>query len=117
MVTAGELVMRAREAAGLSKAELADRINLSPSMVSRIEANKVRIEPDVFMRLTTELRGLKPAELASAIGYQVTVPGAERLPRPLVSSLLEMNEDELDALTLLVQRRRLSAPPQEARVR
>lgn len=100
----GPLVQRARDAAGISKAALADRIGLSPSMVSRIESGSVFITPDVFRRLTTELRSLKAYELANALGYEVTVAGADRLPRQLVRDLLEMNPDDLLALARLVHR-------------
>ena len=111
----GRLIEEAREAAGLSQAELADRVNLSPSMVSKLEAEKVAISPAVFRRLTSELRALRPAELATAIGYEVTTIGADRLPRGLVQALLEMSPEELDALATLVQRRALTTHLPEER--
>lgn len=100
----GELIRIAREAAGLNKAELADRIAMSPSMVSRLEAEKVFIEPDVFRRLCQELRSLSPVALLNALGYEVTVPGADRLPPQLVRDLLALSPDVLDGTALLVER-------------
>lgn len=100
----GELIREAREAAGLNKAELADRINMSPSMVSRLESGKVFIEPDVFRRLCMELRALSPVAVLNALGYEVTVVGADRLPRQLVLDLLSLSPEVLDGTALLVER-------------
>lgn len=98
----GELVRVARESAGLNKAELADRIGMSPSMISRIEAERAFIEPDVFRRLCQELRALSPVQVLNALGYEVTVPGADRLPRGIVQDLLSLSPEVLAGTALLI---------------
>ncbi len=110
----GRLITNAREAAGLNKVQLADRLSVDPSVVSKLEDEKMGVTPPMFMKLTTELRSLVPANLLNAMGYQVTVAGADRLPRGLVQDLLTFSDEELDALALVVQRRaHPSQPPQE----
>lgn len=100
----GPLVAKARDAAGLTQAQLAEEVKLDASMISKIEANKAYIEPDVFRRLTSALRALSPVELVNELGYELTTPAALRLPKGLVQDLLDMTEQELDAVALLVRR-------------
>jgi transcriptional regulator with XRE-family HTH domain len=83
----GQLVKAAREAEGLSQADLAERIEITPSVLSRIEAGKVFIEPHVYRRLCNVLRALSPKELLDSLGYEISVSDPERLSKPLVRAL------------------------------
>lgn len=101
----GHVVQEAREAAGLSKVELADRIGVDPSMVSKMESGKlVGLSPDVFRRLTEALRTtLGPVELLNAMGYEFIVPPAGKLPRRLVQAALQLSRErqaQLEELAL-----------------
>ena len=109
----GRLITEAREAAGLNKRELAELVNLSPSMISKLESGKVSVTPDVFRSLTTALRTLRPYELVNAMGYQVTVPNSDKLPHELVRELLVMTEQEMEWLIGLVLRRPSRGIPTE----
>lgn len=102
----GKLIEEAREAAKWSQAELADRTGIDPSLISRYEAGGTgRLPVDRFNRLTQALRSLSPVELLEAMGYEIRVPGAERLPRELVRDLLGLPKEDLEAVARLVSRR------------
>ena len=51
-----ERLVLAREARGLQKKELAERIDLTPSAVSQIELGKIRPAPETLLRLALALR-------------------------------------------------------------
>lgn len=93
----GHLVKAAREAEGLSQADLAERVEMTPSVLSRIEAGKVFIEPHVYRRLCNVLRALSPKELLDSLGYEISVTDAERLSRPLVRALREADKRDWPA--------------------
>lgn len=104
----GKLLQEARDAADWSQARLADETGLDPSLISRYELEKVSLKPEPFRKLTNALRGLSAAELLNAMGYEVTVPGADRLPKALIRELLLRSPDEWDALVKLLR----GSPPQ-----
>lgn len=99
----GHLVAEARDAAGLTQAELADLLSVAPSIVSRIESERISISASVFNALIVSLPGLSAPRLLNAMGFPVTVPGADRLPRSLVLELLQRSPAELDALVVLLR--------------
>jgi Zn-dependent peptidase ImmA (M78 family)/DNA-binding XRE family transcriptional regulator len=51
-----ERLILAREARGLQKKELAERVDLTPSAVSQIERGKIRPAPETLLRLALALR-------------------------------------------------------------
>lgn len=97
----GRLIAEARN--GRSQAWLADETGIDASLISRYELEKISLKPEPFRKLTNALRGLSPATLLNAMGYEVTVAGADRLPRPLVRELLRRSPAELDALTRFLE--------------
>ena len=107
----GDLIRVARETAGLSQAELAEELSISPSYMSRLEKGGSFIEPPLFQKLISALRTISPIALIEANGYPITTRRAVTLPPALVQDLLEMTPDELDALALLVHRRGHQGPP------
>lgn len=98
VATPGQLVEAAREAQGLSQAGLADRIHVSPSMISRIEGDKVGITPAVFDKLCSVLRELSRVDFVEAIGYPIYVESESHLPEGLVKLLRQLRPDELQAV-------------------
>jgi transcriptional regulator with XRE-family HTH domain len=106
------VVKKSRLAAGLTQIELAERIGVDASVISKIENEGIGISPDVYGGLVSELRGLKPADLLNAMGYRITVPGSDRLPPELVKRLLTWDPEDLDALARVVEARRARRGPQ-----
>lgn len=114
----GDLVREAREAAGLSKAKLALALGVDPTIIGRVEREEIGISPSVFQRLVGGiLPSLSAPDLLVAMGYPVTVRGAERLPVQLVRDLLRLDQDELRAIAILVRKRSVAERPQSVRAR
>lgn len=110
----GSQVQRAREAAGYSPAELARLINLSPSMISRIEDDRIgTLTPDVFRLLCNALRSLIPVELAAANGYEVSLPPELKVPRAIAETILEMTEAQREGLLQLAGKGTAAIPPRK----
>ncbi len=85
----------------MTQRELADRLVTSESTISNLEREQHRpIVPDQVNGLIIALR-LSAEELLSAMGVNLTTPAAARLPHVLVSSLLRLSPDELDAIMTL----------------
>jgi transcriptional regulator with XRE-family HTH domain len=98
----GRLIREAREAEGLSQPQLADKLNVDPSMVSRIENERVRISPELFVGLTHILRTLRPGELIEAMGYPIGLSRQQRkIPRELLDALEEIDPQLLAAFVRL----------------
>lgn len=108
----GAIIREVREAEGLTQAELAELADIKPSVLSRIEAGKVGIEPAVYDRLINALRSLKPVELARAIGYHFTVPLVEQIPVPMARDLLSLDREELAAVGWYVHQLATRTRPQ-----
>lgn len=114
----GRLIERARIAEGLSKVALAAALGVDPTMVGKLEREEVNVSPQVYQRLVSGiLTTLRPVDLLNAMGYPVTVQGADRLPVALVRDLLRLDADELRAIAVLARRqsRQALAPLAEAR--
>lgn len=105
----GRLIRQAREAEGLSKAALATMLGVDPTMVGKLEREEVNISPSVYTRLVGGLSTIRPVDLLNAMGYPVTVQGADRLPIGLVRDLLRLDADELRAIAVLARRQSRSA--------
>lgn len=61
----GATLARRREAAGLNRRQLAARLGVSPSMITRWEKAEVKISPESSERLEAALAG-KPVETLEA---------------------------------------------------
>lgn len=100
----GAYIRAARDARRWNQETLADRLSVSIATISNLEREVSSPNPDQFNRLVLVL-GLSPETLLDKMGYQLSPPGAARLPRNLVQALLRMTPDELDALSVLLERR------------
>lgn len=90
----GAMIKEARQAAGMTQAELGEAIQLDRSMVGKIEAGKVFVEPETYRRLVFALPSLRPVELLNALGYEVPTSGATRLPPELVRILGQLDAEQ-----------------------
>lgn len=91
----GRMVRDARDAEGMTQAQLADCMGITASVVSRIESEDVPISDEHFRNLMGQLRTLKPVDLLNAMGYPVTVPSPGRIPPSLVAALLRLEPEDL----------------------
>lgn len=109
----GRLIREARETEGLSKAALASMLEVDPTMVGKLEREEVNVSPQVYSRLVSGgLSTIRPVALLNAMGYPVTVQGADRLPIALVRDLLRLDDEELRAIAILARRQsRLALRP------
>lgn len=106
----GNYLRAARELAGWTQADLAERVSVSTTTVSNWEREESVPNADQVNALVLALR-LSAEELLRMLGYQLTPPAAARLPRELVSALLAMDEETLRGVTLLASRAAQAIPP------
>lgn len=99
----GDLLRNARERAGLTQQELAERIGSSASTVSNLEREQhPPTVPDQVNVLASALP-LSVEELLRAMGVNIVPVAAARLPRELVTSLLALSPDRQAALLAFVR--------------
>ena len=72
MATLGEMIRRAREERGLTLLQLALKLNVAQSTVSRLEADDYAgpPKPELLAALSDEL-GLSEVEMLVAVGYRI----------------------------------------------
>lgn len=101
---AGDLIATARDAAGMTQAQLAEQVGVAPSTLNRWEnqAKPPAIKPLQFRKLSSALRSLDPIALLNAMGYEVAASGAQRLPTQLVRDLLSLSPEVLESTAFLV---------------
>lgn len=99
----GRLIASAREQAGLGPDELAERLGKGRTIVYRLETEQQEPTADQINVLTATLP-LSAEALLRAMGVNLHPPAASRLPSRLVTGLLAMSPEDLDALTVLVER-------------
>ena len=98
----GELLAKARLAAGLTPEELADRLGYrSKSIIYRLESEEQ--EPDVALvnGLVANLP-ISAEALLRALGVHLSLPLAARVPRPLVEFLGAATIEQQQALMLFL---------------
>lgn len=98
----GELIAKARVAAGLTPEELADRLGYrSKSVVYRLESEGQ--EPDVALvnGLVANLP-ISAEALLRAMGVHLSLPLAARVPRPLAEFLGSATMEQQQALMLFL---------------
>lgn len=98
----GLLIAKARDAAGLSVADLADKIGQSDTTVRRLESEA--IEPSVAQvnALVTALP-ISAEELLRAMGVHLSLPIAARIPRRLAELLADQPDENQQALIALIE--------------
>lgn len=99
----GAMIKEARQAASMTQAELGEAIQLDRSMVGKMEAGKVFVEPEIYRRLVLALPSLRPVELLNALGYEVPVSGVTRLPPALVRTLSQLDAEQLQIVQRLAR--------------
>lgn len=82
----GLLITRAREAAGLDVADLAERIGKSVTTVRRLEAEETEPSVEQINALVAALP-ISAEEILRAMGVNLSLPLAAKLPRRLVELL------------------------------
>lgn len=106
----GAAIREAREHAGLTQAELAERIGTSASTISNLEREQhPPTVPDQVNALAAALP-LSTETLLRAMGVTLTSPAAARLPKRLIDALLQLDQETLAGLTLLAERAARGTP-------
>lgn len=100
----GKLIRDAREARKWTQAQLAKRMNTSPSTISNLEREQhPPTVPDEVNDLVLTL-GLSPIELLERMGVRIRPSPLERLPRELQEALERLRPEDLSLVTPLVLR-------------
>lgn len=97
----GPLIARARDAAGLDDKQLAERLNRTPTTVRRILAEETEPSVEQINALVAALP-ISAEELLRAMGVNLTLPAAARLPRQLVDALAKLTPDQQQVILTLV---------------
>ena len=99
----GDLLREARERSGWSQEEVAERVGVSRTIVSRWENGVLTPQvPDQVNALCAALP-ISIEELLRAMGVNIVPSAAARLPRELVTSLLALSPERQAALLTLVR--------------
>lgn len=100
----GLVIRQAREARELNQAELARKVGVEPSTISRLEAGKLAPSEALANRLASAL-GISLEELLWELGWNITTDEERfKLPTPLMKILSEMSEDEIQGLLEFLRR-------------
>lgn len=95
-------IRNARLAAGLSQAELADRMNVDPSVVSKLESGKAALSKGMFTSLVMALHStIRPVDLIRAMGWTVPLGAEANLPPDLADAIVHMNPEGLRLLSVV----------------
>lgn len=105
----GTYVRECREAEGLTQEELAERLGTSRGTVGNIEAERVAIDAEMFVRICQELRVLRPTELLNRMGFIVGTSRTATIPPALATALSALGPSDLQ--TVLRVARALGAQP------
>lgn len=92
----GAVVAQAR--GGRRPVDVATELGIDSSALSKIESESIVISREMYLKLITGLRTLKPAELLNVMGWPVTVAGADKLPHPLIRDLLALDQAGLEVV-------------------
>ncbi len=100
----GDTIKTARIARGWTQPDLGDRIGLTASRISRWEtgAEDPPHDPEIINTLVREL-GLSADRVLREIGYRLYPPPAADLPTELLERLLDMGDEERQALLPIVR--------------
>lgn len=89
MMTLGSTIRQLRLAAGLSQRSLAERLDVNPSYLSHLEADRREPSLDLLRRLSSELS--VPAGLMLAVALWTDLADTERERfRPIISKLVDI---------------------------
>jgi transcriptional regulator with XRE-family HTH domain len=106
----GTLIAQARESLNMSVEDLARAIGRSPSTIRRIETEQTEPSIDQVNRLASALP-LSVGQILKAMGAEISLSVADRLPKDLLVALAELTPDDLESLL------RFAIPAAEARRR
>ena len=87
----GNLLREARLSAGLTQAELAEKVGVDRTIVSKVERERISLTVAQVNALVQALP-ISAEQLLRAMGVHLTPPAAARLPRELVGYLLDLDE-------------------------
>jgi transcriptional regulator with XRE-family HTH domain len=93
----GDMIRRARDAKGLTEAQLAARLGKSRQVVLRLEAEEQVPDRD-YVNALVSILPLSADDLLRACGYHLNPESAARLPNQLVEILLEMDPHRWQSL-------------------
>jgi transcriptional regulator with XRE-family HTH domain len=85
----GQLVRRLRMSAGLSQRKLAEQLQIDPTYLSHVEADRREPSLQLLRRIATELNS--PPGLLLALALWTELPGGEQESyRPLIERMVEI---------------------------
>jgi transcriptional regulator with XRE-family HTH domain len=87
-----EQIRQALEAEGISQSELADRMHIDPSVVSKLVNGKASLSKGMYASLVASLRSIRPVDLLRAMGWAVPLGAAANVPPALAEDVDRMNE-------------------------
>lgn len=99
----GRMIRDARKARGWTQAELAQRLNTSPSTISNLEREMhAPTVPDQVNDLVLAL-GIPPEALLGAMGVRFARGALASLPVDLSTAIVRMDQRQIEGLRLLLQ--------------
>lgn len=99
----GALIREARKAKGFTQAELAERMQTSPSTISNLEREQhPPTVPEEVNDLCLALN-ISPESLLMAMGVRMSPAAATKLPPALIRDLASLTPAEMEAVLLQVR--------------